>query len=72
MTICQIMIHDFMHGFGGLGDGYDAYDLEVGINYAANLIKYENLTKEPFHGYDLNQFIDWAKKQLKKCEVIAS
>jgi hypothetical protein len=67
MVICQIMIKDFMHGWGGLGKGYGKFDLEVGIQYCQDLINFDGLKKEPFHGYDLRKFIEWARGQLKKC-----
>ncbi len=66
MAICQIMIRDFMYGWGGLGEGYDKSDLEIGIQYAKDLIEFEKLSNEPFHGYDLRKFMEWCQKQLKK------
>jgi len=68
MVICQIMIQDFMHGSGGLGEGYDKSDLKTGIQYAEDLIKFENLKKEPFHGYDLYAFIEWCKVKLNELD----
>jgi len=65
MAICQIMIQDFMYGWGGLGDGYNKFDLEVGLQYAEDLINFEGLKKEPFHGYNLKKFREWCKGQLK-------
>jgi hypothetical protein len=63
MAICQIMIQDFMYGWGNDG-GYSGYDLQIGIQYAKDLIQFEGLKKEPFHGYDLCKFIKWAEKNF--------
>ena len=72
MAICQIMIMDFMHGTGGLGKGYGGFDLETGIQYAEDLMKFEALKKEPFHSYDLKEFIEWCKLQMKKLKKMES
>jgi len=64
MAICQIMIRDYMYGHGGFNDGYSETDLEIGIQYAEDLIKFEGLKKEPFHGYNLEDFIKWCQKKL--------
>ena len=64
MAICQLMIRDFMLGWHN--DGYSKFDLEVGRQYAEDLIKYEGLKKEPFHGYDLRKFIKWVNGKLGK------
>lgn len=69
-AICQIMIMDFMRGYGRHDDrGYPMYaigDLENGIEYASNLIEHEKLKREPLHGYDLKKFIAWARKKIQE------
>lgn len=62
MAICQLMVRDFM--YGGHEDGYDEYDLTVGIDYAQSLID-EGHDREPFHKYDLRAFVAWAKEKMK-------
>lgn len=66
MAICQIMIKDFMHGYDNLGKGYDQPDLETGIQYCEDLMEHQGLKNEPFHGYNLQKFIKWAKNQIEK------
>ena len=61
--ICQCMIQAFMYGTEWENDFYDMTDLQIGIQYARDLMEFEGLTKEPFHGYDLQQFIYWAEKR---------
>lgn len=68
--ICQIMIQDFMYGWGN-DDGYGAKDLEIGIQYCKDL-QYEGCTEEPFHHYDLNKFIEWATQKLKLHQEVLS
>lgn len=64
MAICQIMVRDFMHG--DHEEGYGVYDLDVGLDYARALLE-EGYTREPFHGYDLVEFVAWAlKKRTQK------
>ena len=63
MAICQLMIQDFMYNWHN--DGYSKRDLEVGKQYAEDLIKFEGLKKEPFHGYNLKKFIKWVDKKLE-------
>jgi len=71
MAICQIMIQDFMSGeTDELGYGYGQRDLETGIQYCEDLIKLDGLKKEPFHHYDLREFIEWAKDQIRKLNVM--
>jgi hypothetical protein len=65
MAICQIMIQDFMYGWGGYKEGYSDYDLRIGLDYAESLIE-DGYKKEPFHHYDLHKFVIWCKKKLKK------
>lgn len=55
------MIQDFMKGWHN--DMYGLRDLQVGIQYAKDLIA-EGHTKEPFHEYDLKEFIAWCEKKL--------
>ena len=63
MAICQDMIKAFL--FDWKNDHYGKRDLETGIQYCEDLIKYEHRKYEPFHHYDLKKFIKWAKKELK-------
>ena len=65
MALCKIMVQDFMFAFGGYGNGYDNYDLERGIDYARWLLS-EGFKTEPFHEYDLRNFIRWAKHKIKQ------
>lgn len=58
MAICQLMVRDFMFGFGP--EGYGEFDLVVAIDYA-QAISEEGFEREPFHGYNLREFIGWAK-----------
>ena len=55
------MVEDFINPHGQ--PGYDSYDLNFGIDYAQALID-EGFKKEPFYGYDLKKFIEWAKGKL--------
>ncbi len=70
MAICQIMIQDFMYGWGRIWeDGTRMYgidDLKTGVQYCEDLINFEKLEKEPFHGYDLRAFIEWAKGKIEE------
>jgi len=69
MAICQIMIQDFLYGWGGYNDGYTNFDLEVGIQYCKDLMQFEKRKKEPFHGYDLKKFIKWAEAKIEEGEM---
>lgn len=70
MAICQIMIQDFMSNVGMFDDvGEPMYcigNLETGIQYCKDLIEFDGLTKEPFHHYDLVEFIKWAEKKIEE------
>jgi len=57
------MISDFIYGWEN--KNYGKRDLEIGLQYAQDLIKFEHLEKEPFHYYDLRKFIKWCKMKLK-------
>lgn len=63
MAICQCMIHAFLYGWEN--DSYDERDLQEGIQYAKDLMQYEDLILEPFHEYDLGRFINWAEGKLR-------
>jgi len=79
VAICQIMISDFMHHTGRLhlkGDGtkvqmYDIYDLEVGLQYAIDLLE-DGITKEPYHEYDVKEFKRWCEHKLCKLKGVSS
>lgn len=58
------MIKAFMYGREWEDDSFGEYDLKVGIQYCQDLMMFEKLQKEPFHGYDLQEFINWASKRL--------
>ena len=62
MAICQCMIQAFM--FGWENDSYGRRDLEVGLEYAQDLLV-QRYKKEPFHHYDLKKFIAWCEEKLK-------
>lgn len=67
MSLCSLMVYDFKHGWGRhdetAGELYSDSDLRFGISYAEGLIE-DGLTHEPFHGYDLRAFIEWAREKL--------
>ena len=65
MAICQIMIADYLHGWGGYGCGYEDDDLLNGIDYCQDLKEQYGFTCEPHHGYNLLHFIAWAKKRMR-------
>jgi len=70
MSICQIMIKDFMYKTGRLEPilkkwMYSNKDLRIGIQYCLDL-KTLGYKKEPYHNYNLDEFINWAKNKLKK------
>ena len=69
MAICQCMIQDFMYGWKN--KLYDKFDLEVGLQYAEDLLS-EGITKEPFHHYDLSKFKIWCKKKLEELSLNSS
>jgi len=56
---------DFMSG-ENTKHGYDAWDLENGIQFCEEYIKYEGLTHEPMDGFNLKEYILWAKDKLKQ------
>ena len=58
MSLCRLMIIDFMEGGLTLGEDYDEYDLRNGKEYAEWLI-WEGHVTEPFYGFDLQEFIQW-------------
>lgn len=70
MAICQIMIQDFMFNVGRFDyEGYPMYcigNLQTGIQHCKDLIEFDGLTKEPFHYYDLVEFIEWAEKKIEE------
>jgi len=63
MSICQCMIQEFMYGWKN--DSYSRYDLEVGLQYAKDLIK-KGYKKEPFYHYKLSDFIEWCDNKIKE------
>lgn len=65
MGICQVMIQDFMYKCGGFGEYYTESDLVTGIQYCTDLIEFEGASKEPLHGYDLREFINWANRRIE-------
>ena len=69
--ICRITILAFMFGDipKGIEHGYDDWDLENGIQYCEELIKYEGLTHEPMDNFDLKKYIEWAKLKLNDEKV---
>ena len=62
MAICQLMIQDFMYGW--VNNGYSKSDLEIGKQYAEDLIRFEHRKYEPFHVYNLKDFIKWVDAKL--------
>ena len=62
--ICQCMIQAFMYGWAN--DSYGLSDVEVGRQYAEDLMKYERRKREPFHHYDLRTFIGWCDKEIER------
>lgn len=69
MSICQVMIGNFMGDAGTPRydergrELYDNEDLRFGREYAQLLLA-EGEMKEPFHGYDLLEFVGWCNRQL--------
>jgi len=70
MAICQIMIADFMFGYGNT-DGvspdplYNEEDLKEGIAYCEWQLKLGE-RRCPLHNYNLKKFIKWAKEKINK------
>lgn len=68
MSLCQIMQDDFMYGWGRYDDhgreGYSDRDLAYGIQYAQDYLD-QGVTREPLRKFDLEQFRDWCRSQLK-------
>ena len=69
MSLCSLMVLDFRKGWGRHCEetGKELYsdsDLRFGIVYAEGLIE-EGYTHEPFHGYDLREFVEWAREKLR-------
>ncbi len=61
------MIGVFMHGWPDNDNGvplFDKSNLIEGKQYAVDLMEDYGMKKEPFHGYDLKQFIDWCEARL--------
>jgi len=65
--ICRCTILAFIFGDipKGPENGFDNDDLENGIMYCEELIKYENLTHEPYDNFNLKDYIEWANKMIK-------
>ena len=69
MALCRLMISDFMEHTGRFPEcfnremAYSDYNLEEGIDYAEWLLE-DGFKKEPFYGFNLKQFIKWAKEIL--------
>ena len=68
MSICQVMIMDFMLGTGRYDDqGEELYsdrDLMVGKDYALDCMEFDGETVEAHHGYNLAEFNIWCTKKL--------
>lgn len=64
MAICQLMVMNYLHGWGRYGREFVRGDLETGIQYCRDLMEFHNLTHEPHHGYSLSAFIEWAKRKM--------
>lgn len=62
--ICSVMIQAFQYGDIPKGQGYSDYDLENGIQYAEDYLD-AGYKHEPMDGFNLREFIAWAKRQLK-------
>ena len=73
MSLCNLMISDFMHGTGRfdpfMGDEamYSLYNLEQGIIYAEGLIE-DGFEYEPFYSFKLKEFLCWCKKRMMEIE----
>ncbi len=73
MSLCYLMVLDFMEGTGRYDDEnppgeekmYSDYNLRFGIDYAEWLLE-EGHKEEPFHRFDLRDFIVWARRKLGK------
>ncbi len=63
MAICQCMVLAFTHGWEN--EDFGADDLREGIQYAQDLIEFEGRSLEPFHGYNLRDFIAWARERCQ-------
>lgn len=69
MSICSLMISDFMMGTGQYDDddGYQYYDdsnLIEGIYYAEWLLEM-SYKVEPFYDFNLKKFIVWCKSKIQ-------
>lgn len=69
MSLCCVMVYDFKHEWGRFCDEtgaelYSEMDLRFGVSYAEGMLG-EGLTREPFHDYDLREFIEWARRKLR-------
>ena len=67
MSLCRIMVEDFINPLEKEERYYDNYDLESGVAFSEWLIE-EGFELEPFYGYNLEDFIIWAKNKLKRKE----
>lgn len=69
MSLCGIMVKDFLYGHGRFMDdgqaGYGVEDLEFGIHYARGLME-EGIACEPLDGWRLRAFKAWAERRLKE------
>jgi hypothetical protein len=68
VSICKLMILDFMEGTGRFEDDIELYsdsDLAKGIAFA-DWMKEEGFTKWPHYGFSVRRFKKWALKQLKE------
>jgi len=73
MSLCRLMVEDFMYGRGLWADdldkktminrNYNRSDLLFGIAYAEGLLE-EGHEEEPFFEYNLRNFIIWANERL--------
>lgn len=65
-NLCRCTVTAFIFGDmpKGLANGYDDYDLLNGIAYAEGLIEDYGFTHEPMDGFNLRDYIAWAKRLL--------
>ena len=68
MSLCRLMVIDFMDGIGRYDeeDGEERYsqgNLKFGAAYAQWLIE-EGYAKEPFYKFDLRRFKKWCEQLI--------
>jgi len=63
MSVCRCMILAFTDGWKN--DSYGVRDLEIGIEYATDMLRDRRRRYDPMYRYDLRKFVRWSQRRMR-------